>query len=174
MYHCRSLALAVDLVQIASHTRHVKILDLIREDLVLPHMRAARRRDVILELGTYLAEQHEGLSPDDVVRVLNEREQLGSTAIDDGVAIPHAKLDTIDRLVACLGRSRKGIDFGALDGKPTHFFFVLLAPENASGDHLKALARICRLFKDADFRSRVMAAKTADEMLEIIAAEDAE
>ena len=89
------------------------------------------------------------------------------------LAIPHAKFDSPKELIACLGRSRKGIDFGSANGKPTHFFFVLIAPTSAPGVHLKALAQISRLFKDVAFRDRLKAAKTAREMYEVIAQADA-
>lgn len=153
----------------------MRIVDLIRKDLllILPELSATNREDVINELASFIALHHPGLSEDEVVRVLTERERLGSTAVGDELAIPHAKHHSIrDNLVACLGRSRKGIDFGAPDGKRTHFFFVLIAPENKPGVHLKALARISRLFKDADFRKRLMTVRSAQEMYELIAAED--
>ena len=150
----------------------MKVVDLIREDLILPDVRARRSRDVIRELGSFLAERHRGVGEKEAIRALAERERLGSTAVGEGLAIPHAKLDSVRGLVACLGRSQRGIDFGSPDDEPTHFFFVLIAPEGAPGDHLKALARISRLFRNAAFRARLMAAETAREMHELIAAED--
>lgn len=147
-------------------------MDLIREDFIVADLRARRRADVIRELGSFLAKHHAGLSEKEVIRALAERERLGSTAVGEGLAIPHAKLDSVRDLVACFGRSRRGIDFGSPDDEPTHFFFVLIAPEGAPGDHLKALARISRLFRNAAFRARLMAAETAREMHELIAAED--
>jgi PTS system nitrogen regulatory IIA component len=79
----------------------------------------------------------------------------------------------VNRLVGCIGRSLPGVDFDSMDGRPTHLFFVLVAPENSTGIHLKALARISRLFKDPEFRSRIMQAKDAAEMYRILADEDA-
>jgi PTS system nitrogen regulatory IIA component len=89
------------------------------------------------------------------------------------VAIPHGKLDAVGKLVACVGRSRTGVDFDSIDGQPTHIFFVLVAPENSTGIHLKALARISRLFKDPEFRARLLAAPDAAGMFKVIAEEDA-
>src|SRR5690606_10900224 len=106
-------------------------------------------------------------------RVLAEREELASTAIGDGVAIPHGKLAQVGEIVACLGRSRAGIDFGSMDGQPTHLFFVMVAPENSTGAHLKALARISRVFKDAQFRRHLLDAPDAEAMYQIIQQEDA-
>lgn len=150
------------------------VADLLREDSILPRLAASNSHAVIRELGTFLAERHPGLSAEDAIRVLAERERLGSTAVGEGLAIPHAKLGSLGDLVACLGRSRRGIDFQAPDGRPIHFFFVLIAPLAAPGSHLKALARITRLFKSSGFRARLTAARTAREMYDVIAAEDAD
>ena len=108
-----------------------------------------------------------------LTKILADRERLASTAIGDGVAIPHGKLPSLQRLVGCVARSPRGVDFDSMDGRPTHVFFVLLAPENSTGIHLKALARISRLFKDPEFRTRLMQAQGAPEMFRVIADEDA-
>jgi nitrogen PTS system EIIA component len=151
----------------------MKIVDFIREDLILPELSATAKPDVLVELASHLASHHNGVSRDELLRVLVEREKLASTAIGEGVAIPHGKLDAVGKLVACVGRAREGVDFDSMDGRPTHLFFVLVAPENSTGVHLKALARISRLFKDPEFRTRLMAAEGAKEMFEVIADEDA-
>ena len=151
----------------------MKIVDLIRRDMVVPDLTADNKIGVIRELAQHLAEHHERLAPDDLSRVLIDREELASTAIGEGVAVPHGKMRTVDGIVACLGRSRRGVDFGAMDGQPTHLFFVMVAPESSTGAHLKALARISRVFKDAQFRRRLLEAADADAMYEIIAQEDA-
>ena len=83
-----------------------------------------------------------------------ERERISTTAIGEGVAIPHGKLPGLERIYGVFARSSEGVDFNSLDGGPTHLFFVLIAPENAAADHLKALARISRLLKDEVFRRR--------------------
>jgi len=90
---------------------------------------------------------------------LLEREKLGSTGIGEGVAIPHGKLPGLPGLLAAFGRKRAGVDFAAIDGKPTHLFFVLFAPDNSAGLHLKALARISRLFKQPQFRQAILNAE---------------
>lgn len=151
----------------------MKIVDFIREDLILPELSATAKPDVLVELASHLASHHNGVSRDELLRVLVEREKLASTAIGEGVAIPHGKLDAVGKLVACVGRAREGVEFDSMDGRPTHLFFVLVAPENSTGVHLKALARISRLFKDPEFRTRLMAAEGAKEMFEVIADEDA-
>ena len=89
------------------------------------------------------------------------------------MAIPHGKLPGIKRVFAAFARSPQGVDFQSLDGRPTHLFFLLVAPEDSAGAHLKALARISRLFKDPEFRTRLMQAKDAQEIFRVIADEDA-
>jgi PTS system nitrogen regulatory IIA component len=101
-----------------------------------------------------------------------EREKLGSTGIGDGIAIPHGKMKGIEELVTSFGRSIKGVDFESIDNKPTHLFFLLVAPENSAGVHLKALARISRLLKDSGFRNRLMEASDRQDLFRIIAEED--
>lgn len=151
----------------------MKIVDFIREDLVVPELRASAKQEAIDELATHLASRLDAVRRDELIRVLTEREKLASTAIGEGVAIPHGKLNAIGQLVACVGRTRAGLDFDSMDGRPTHIFFVLVAPDNSTGVHLKALARISRLFKDPEFRTRLMAASDASEMFRVIADEDA-
>ena len=151
----------------------MKIVDLIRRDMVVPALAATDKRGILEELATYMAERHPRIDRATLARVLIEREQLASTAIGEGVAIPHGKLGAVGEIIACLGRAPKGVDFDSMDGRPTHLFFVLVAPENSTGVHLKALARISRLFKDPEFRTRLMQAKDAQEIYRVIADEDA-
>lgn len=151
----------------------MKIVDFIREELILPDLRSTAKLDLLTELAEHLAQNNDGVGKDALLKVLVDREKLASTAIGEGVAIPHGKLDAVGRLVACVGRARDGVDFDSMDGRPTHLFFVLVAPENSTGVHLKALARISRLFKDPEFRTRLLAADTAHDMFEVIADEDA-
>jgi PTS system nitrogen regulatory IIA component len=151
----------------------MKIVDLIRRDLVIPDLVAKTKTGVLEELARHLARGTDKLDVAQLTRVLAEREELASTAIGEGVAIPHGKVAQVGEIRACLGRARGGIDFGSMDGQPTYLFFVMVAPENSTGAHLKALARISRVFKDADFRRRLLEAADADAMYEIIQSEDA-
>ena len=112
------------------------------------------------------------LDKNKVLEVLLERERISTTAIGEGVAIPHGKLAGVDRVLGAFARSPEGVDFASLDGGPTHLFFALIAPENAAADHLKALARISRLLKDEAFRRRLMAGRSTEELFTIIAEED--
>ena len=136
-------------------------------------MHAGDKRGILEELATHVATQNPKIDRAGLARVLIEREQLASTAIGEGVAIPHGKLAAVSEIVACLGRVPGGVDFDSMDGQPTFLFFVLVAPDNSTGAHLKALARISRVFKDAEFRKRLLAAADADAMYRVIADEDA-
>lgn len=150
----------------------MKITDFVQQRLIVPQIASRTKPEVIEELAGHLA-QTVGLNRPALVRVLLDREKLASTAIGEGVAIPHGKLDAAKVLVACIGRSTEGIDFESMDGRPTHIFFVLVAPESSTGAHLKALARISRLFKSVEFRERLMKAADAADMFQVIAEEDA-
>ena len=151
----------------------MKIVDLIRRDMVVPALQATEKRGILEELAHYMAGHHPRIDRATLSRVLIEREQLASTAIGEGVAIPHGKLGAVGEIVACLGRAPAGVEFDSMDGQPTYLFFVLVAPESSTGAHLKALARISRVFKDPEFRRRLMAAGDAESMYHVVADEDA-
>ncbi len=150
----------------------MQIVELIQREMILPSLASSSKPKIIAELAGHLAGNHPSLEKENLVKVLLDREGLASTAIGEGVAIPHGKSASVESIVACLGRATRGVDFDSMDGKPTYLFFVLIAPENSSGAHLKALARISRVFKDADFRRRLLEADSAGSMFEIIAEED--
>jgi PTS system nitrogen regulatory IIA component len=114
------------------------------------------------------------LNKEALVEVLLERERLGSTGIGDGIAIPHGKIKDLDELILSFGRSTQGIEFDSMDGRPTHLFFLLIAPENSAGIHLRALAKISRLLKSAHFRQRLLEAGTVEELFLVIQEEDKE
>src|SRR5439155_20934195 len=130
---------------------------------VLADLRARDKPAILAELAGHFAAGVAGVDPAALVKVLLERERLASTAIGEGVAIPHAKFDAVGQLTAVVGRVREGVDFESIDGKPTFLFFVLVAPQASTGAHLKALARISRLFRDPGFRTRLMQAKDGAE-----------
>jgi PTS system nitrogen regulatory IIA component len=150
----------------------VKITELLDESTIIPALTGKEKRAVLEEMAGGLAAKHSFLDAQKVLEVLLEREKISTTAIGEGVAIPHGKLPNVDRVLAIFGRSPRGVDFTSLDGGLTHLFFVLIAPENSAADHLKALARISRLLKDVGFRRRLMQAKTSKELYAIIAEED--
>lgn len=150
----------------------MKIADLLDPKGIAADLKARSKQDALGELTDTLLKVNAKLEHDDVVRVLFERERLGSTGIGEGVAIPHGKLRNLDQLQISFGRSREGIDFDSMDGRPAHLFFLLVAPEESVGIHLKTLARISKLLKNASVRQRLLDAVDADEIYRIIVQED--
>lgn len=145
----------------------MKILDYMTRDTILPHLRSTDKKGVIDELAEPVAKRTE-LDHREIVRVLIERERLGSTGIGGGIAIPHGKIDGLQSLVLGFGLSRKGVNFDALDGKPTHIFFLLLSSVDSTGLHLRVLARISKLLKEETFRQKLLRAQTADDVIRVI------
>ncbi|MBN1470208.1 MAG: PTS sugar transporter subunit IIA [Syntrophaceae bacterium] len=130
---------------------------------------SARNKDEALEemIKTVIAG---GLTLDtsSILDILKQRESLGSTGIGDGVAIPHGKTSNIHDIIVAFGRSKDGIAYDALDGKPVHLFFMVLAPENSAGQHLKILAKISKMLKDEQFRKKLLDASSNDDLYRII------
>jgi PTS system nitrogen regulatory IIA component len=151
----------------------MKITEILSADMVVPEVGGTTKPQVLRELARPLANKYKEFDLAAVTAVLAERERLGSTAIGDGIAIPHGKMAGVKQILGIFGRHRQGVDFESLDGRPTHLFFVLVAPEDSTSLHLKALARVSRLFKDGSFRERLLAARDADEIFRLIAEEDA-
>ena len=151
----------------------MKITEFLHPESVIGSLQAKDKPGVMAELCGSLAKRVGGVPPEKLAEVLLDRERLSSTGIGDGVAIPHGKLAGLTSLVAAFGVSREGLDFDAIDGKPTLLFFALLAPENSAGVHLKALARISRLFKNPSFRKSILEAADAKAVFDLIASEDA-
>ena len=151
----------------------MRIDDFLAEDMVVAALEGRKKDDVIEELAEVVSRHHPEIDHWKLVGALQDRERLNSTALGEGVAIPHGRLPGVKRVVAAFGRSPQGVDFNSLDGKPTHLFFLLVAPEDSAGAHLKALARISRLLKDDSFRARLMQAEDGPSLYRIIREEDA-
>ncbi|MFH0926686.1 MAG: PTS sugar transporter subunit IIA [bacterium] len=150
----------------------IKISDLLNKDVIKANLEAGDKKGVLKELVDLLYESGKVKDKDKVLKVLLEREALGSTGIGEGVAIPHGKLDNLDKIVAAFGRSLEGVDFGSLDNQPAHLFFLFLAPKDSAGDHLKVLAKISRLLKNTLFREALLTAKDTDEIMNKIREEE--
>jgi PTS system nitrogen regulatory IIA component len=150
----------------------MKITDILSADMVIADLKGTTKPDILSELAKLLTSKFKEISLRDLVAVLAERERLGSTAIGDGIAIPHGKLRGVSKIVGAFGRHVKGVDFDSLDGGPSQLFFVLVAPEDSASLHLKALARVSRLLKESSFRDHLIAAKDADELYKLIKEED--
>ena len=152
----------------------MKIREFISAKAVSADLKAKDKEGVITELVDLLIDTDaiDRKSNKKVLEVLMAREALGSTAIGQGIAIPHAKHKSTKQLVGCLGVSKEGIDFDSLDGELAHIFFLLMAPIDSAGPHLKALAKISRLLKDKFVRERLKGAKDEEEIKKIIDQED--
>ncbi len=151
----------------------MKITDILVQDALILDLESTEKPAVLEELASALAAAEPGLDRDQLLDVLTEREKLQSTGIGDGVAIPHGKMPGLARLVASFVRSRAGVDFESIDGQRTNLFFLLVVPEHAGGQHLKALARISRFFRDAEFRKALEEAESREDVVRAIQDEDA-
>ncbi len=151
----------------------MKIAEFLKPESIISDLAATTKAGVLTELSASLSRVLPAVPPQRLTQVLEDREKVASTGIGEGVAIPHGKLPGITTLSASFGVSRTGVEFEAIDHKPTHLFFALVAPENSAGLHLKALARISRLFKNPSFRASILAAQSPAEIYALIAQEDA-
>ncbi|HCU25038.1 MAG TPA: PTS fructose transporter subunit IIA [Deltaproteobacteria bacterium] len=150
----------------------MKITNILQAESVIPELQAKDKNAAIRELAQAVTRSEPSIAVDPLYEILLEREKLGSTGIGSGVAIPHGKLPHIEKIIAAFGRSSSGIDFDSQDGEPAHLFFVLVAPENTAGLHLKALAKLSRLLKDDRFREKLLSAKDGAALYQAIAEED--
>lgn len=151
----------------------MKITDILVREASILDLEATAKDDLLGELAASLCRVEPQLEEANLLGVLRERESLQSTGIGEGVAIPHGKVSGLDRLVATFARSREGVDFDSIDGEPTQLFFLLVVPEHSGGQHLKALARISRFFRDASFREKLLGADQLDAIFKAIEEEDA-
>ncbi len=152
----------------------MKIMEFLSRKAISTDIKSTKKEDVIRELVDILiaSEEIEKRSRNKLIDALMTRESLGSTAIGQGIAIPHAKSDCVDKLIAAFGLSKKGVDFDSLDGEPAYIFFLLVAPQDSAGPHLKALARISRLLKDKYFRDSLRSSLDDKAVVKIITQED--
>lgn len=156
----------------ANQDEKMKILDFLSTQAIIADLTCNTKREALEELVSLLKKDGKVKDAKATVDVLIEREKLGSTGIGQGIAIPHAKTDQAGQVVAAFARSRRGVQFDALDGEPVHIIFLLVAPPDAAALHLKALARISRLLKDKFFRQSLREAKEAADILKLIKQED--
>jgi len=148
------------------------ISNLLNEQLILPNLVGTTKQHIMEEVVEHLATVQTGIHAGELLKALLEREKLGSTGIGNGIAIPHGKLGGLSDIILVFARSTAGVPFEAIDGKPVHLIFLLVAPANSTGGHLKALARLSRLLKDDAFRRTLLTAPTAPDILNAIANED--
>ncbi len=150
----------------------MRIQDVLKESCVLAELKGDSKQEVLKEMVSALKRDDIIDNVDDAVRVIMDREKLGSTGIGDGIAIPHGKLRGIDRILCVFGKSKKGVDFDAVDRKPVHILFLLLAPDDLAGLHIKMLSRISRILRDQSFRRKLIDESSAGELYGDIIEED--
>ncbi len=150
----------------------MKIIDFLKEESVLINLQGKTKREALSELLNVLKSKNYIKNSSEILDIVLEREKLGSTGIGQGIAVPHAKTDQIEKLVGAVGISENGVSFDSLDGEPVNIIFLILAPTKSIGEHLKALAKIARLLKNRTFRTALRNSKTASEAMQIIIEDD--
>jgi len=146
----------------------VKVTNYINKNCIICDLRAESKEEVLRKLAVKAVELRPELDLEKIIEVLVEREQLGTTGIGNGIAIPHGKLIELDKIIIVFGRSPEGVPFEAADNKPVHIIFLILAPEGAATTYLKILAQVSRLVKSPDVRQRLLEADTADKIVQVI------
>lgn len=150
----------------------MRLDQILKTEFLNEDLHAKTKTEVLAELSEMIVKGFPNLDQSQIVDVLQQREKLGSTGIGDGVAIPHGKVAALEEVAVAFGRSKNGIAFESLDGKPAHIFFLLLAPENSTSQHLKALAKISKMLKAGNFRRDLMEAKSKNDLYKIIIEQD--
>jgi len=150
----------------------MKILDYLDEEWVIADLQGLDKTSLLKELSSVLVKPCKVTSVEELLQVLLDREKLGSTGIGEGIAIPHGRLKKLKKFFISFGRSVKGVDFDAIDRKPSQLFFLVMAPENSAVDNLKLLSRIVTLLKEPSFKKRLMEAPSRKELFKVIAEAD--
>ncbi len=144
----------------------MRMSDFVVREAIIPELTANTKEGVIREMVDSLraAGTFKSRDPEDVVKAILKRELLGSTGIGRGVAIPHAKHPSVDRLIGTIALSKPGVPFDSLDGEPVHVFILLISPQDRTGDHLRALENVSRSLKDEYFVQSLRKATTRDQI----------
>jgi nitrogen PTS system EIIA component len=150
----------------------MRLEQILKLEYLNDNLQAKNKTEALAELSEMVIKGPLKLDKSKIFNVLQQREKLGSTGIGDGVAIPHGKIGELEELIVAFGRSKNGVAFDSIDGKPVHLFFLLLAPENCTGQHLKALAKISKMLKVGNFRKKLMDAKSNNDLYKIIIDQD--
>jgi len=143
---------------------------ILTRDSILPELRADTKRGVIEEMISFMAAAGMVSDRTDAVQALLAREEKMSTGMQNGVAIPHGKTNAVDQLVAAVAVHRAGVNFAAMDGKPSHIFVITLSPENRAGPHIQFLAEISKVLSRPELREKLLNAVTADEIFNLLTA----
>jgi len=144
------------------------ITDLVAPNAIIPALKVNGKKQALQEIAAKAAELT-GQNERAILETLLQRERLGSTAVGNGVAIPHGKLPKLNKVFGLFARLDRPIDFDALDGQPVDPIFLLLAPEGAGADHLKALARVARLLRDPEVARKLRESRDAEALYAVLA-----
>jgi PTS system nitrogen regulatory IIA component len=147
-------------------------MDYLSEEWVIPDLQGTDKSSILKELSSVLVKPCQVPSVEELLQVLLDREKLGSTGIGEGIAIPHGRLKKLKKFFISFGRSLRGVDFDSIDRKPSHLFFLVIAPENSAVDNLKLLSRIVTLLKEPSLKKRLMEVHSQKELFQIISEED--
>lgn len=150
----------------------MRLAEILKESSIVADIRGKTKKDILTELVEQLKAAGLIRDVDTVVKIIMEREALGSTGIGDGVAIPHGKMKDAGNILCAFGISKNGVDFDSVDGEPVHIFFLVLAPEDSASQHLKILSRISRILRDQSFRKKLLKLSDAHAIHESIMEED--
>ena len=150
----------------------MRLEKILKPEYLNDDMQARSKTEALAELASLVTKGSRELKKSNIYDVLLHREKQGSTGIGDGVAIPHGKIGDLEDLILAFGRSKAGVPFDSIDGKPVHIFFLLLAPENCTGQHLKALAKVSKMLKTGNFRKKLTDAKSNSDLYNIIIEQD--
>jgi len=146
----------------------MRLLEYLRKDFVVTGLAATDKPGALAELLAPVVRAFPEVNAARALKILMDRESLGSTGIGDGVAIPHGKMECLQEIVIVVGRSEPGLDFESLDRKPCHIFFLVLAPEHVAGMHLRILAQISRLLSSEAFREAFLAAENSERLWDVL------
>ena len=150
----------------------MKIEEILKKESVIADLLGGSKEKVIKEMTQCLKKNNFIKNDQALFETLMEREKLGSTGIGENVAIPHGKSDEVTQIITVLGRSKKGVEFESLDQKPVHFVCMVIAPAHSTGQHLKVLARVSRIFKNQGIREEILKAENSDTIYSILMNED--
>ncbi len=146
----------------------MRLSNYIRPECVNTDLDGDNKSEIIEELVELMGESSTGVDTDGIFEAVMSRERDGSTGLEMGVAIPHAKCDSVSELSIVIGISKEGVDFESLDGKPAHLFFMMIAPTTESGPHVQAIAKIVKMIKIEDFRKKLLKASRSEDVINVI------
>ena len=150
----------------------MKLSEVLNIETIVPELSSSNKPDILKELSSYISLKYSNVNENKIFETLLDRENICSTAVDEGVAIPHGKLSGLNNIITMVARKKDGVDFDSLDGNLTNLFILVLSPIDSSGQHINLLARISKIFKDQNLRAKLLEAETKEQIYEILIEED--